>query len=176
MRVRILWLMAVGAALAPLVLGASARGTTRAPEPAPPLGTLQIGLVGNFDSIDPAIAYGTTSWQLEYSTCAKLLDYADSAGADGKMLQPEIAAAMPAVSQDGLTYTFQIRNGFAFSPPASGVVTAGSMKYTLQRVLGPSLFSPGYPYLSDIQGAAEYHNGTATDVSGIGRASCRERV
>jgi len=167
MRARILWLMAVGATLAPLVLGASARGTTRAPGPAPPLGTLQIGLVGNFDSIDPAIAYGTTSWQLEYSTCAKLLDYADSAGADGKMLQPEIAAAMPAVSQDGLTYTFQIRNDFAFSPPASGVVTAASMKYTLQRVLGPSLFSPGYPFLSDIQGAAEYHNGTATDVSGI---------
>lgn len=167
MRSRILWLIVVAATLAPLVLGASAQGTTRAEGPTPPLGTLQIGLTGNFDSIDPAIAYGTTSWQLEYATCAKLLNYPDSAGADGKMLQPEIAAAMPTVSADGLTYTFQIRNDFAFSPPATGFVTAQSMKYTLERVIGPNLFSPGYPFLSDIQGAAEYHNGTATDVTGI---------
>src|SRR3954453_1909379 len=41
------------------------------------------------------------------------------------------------------------------------------MKYTLERVLGPHLFSAGYAFLYDIQGAAEYHNGTANDVSGI---------
>src|SRR5207247_9504087 len=81
--------------------------------------------------------------------------------------QPEIAAAMPSVSQDGLTYTFQIRDDFAFSPPASGVVTAASMKYTLVRLLGSALGSPAYRFLSDIQGAAEYNNATADDVSGI---------
>ena len=37
----------------------------------------------------------------------------------GSRLVPEIAAGMPDVSEDGLTYTFQIRNDFAFSPPAS---------------------------------------------------------
>ncbi|HEY6116165.1 MAG TPA: ABC transporter substrate-binding protein, partial [Candidatus Dormibacteraeota bacterium] len=153
--------------LVALLLGASAQGVTRAPGPAPPLGTLQIGLVGNFDSIDPAIAYGTTSWQAEYVTCAKLLNYPDSGGATGKILQPEIAAAMPTVSQNGLTYTFQIRPDFAFSPPASGVVTAASMKYTLMRLMRRTLNSPGYVFLSDIQGAAEYNNGTAQDVTGI---------
>ena len=162
----VLWPTAVGTTLVALAVGAAAQGMTRAPH-TPPFGALRYGLLGNFDSIDPAIADGTTSWQLEYVTCAKLLNFADSAGDGGKTLQPEIAAAMPTVSQDGLTYTFQIRSDFAFSPPASGVVTAASMKYTLERVLGPVLFSAGYQFLSDIQGAAEYHNGTANDVSGI---------
>ena len=166
MRSRILWLAAVGAAFGCLVLPQSESAAVR-DSLTPPLGALHIGLVGNFDSIDPAIAYGTTSWQLEYSTCAKLLNYPDSAAADGKNLQPEIAAAMPTVSPDGLTYTFQIRDDYAFSPPAGGFVTASSMKYSLERTMSGALGSPGYSFLTDIEGAQAYHDGTAQDVSGI---------
>jgi len=165
MRGTIPWLTALCATLVALVVGGAAQGMTHAPRTS--LGPLHYGMTGSLDSVDPAIAYGTLSWQLEFSTCAKLINYPDSEAPDGNNLQPEIAAAMPTVSQDGLTYTFQIRNDFAFSPPASGIVTAASMKYTLERVLGPNIGSPAYPFLSDIQGAAEFHNGTANDVTGI---------
>src|SRR6266542_2068813 len=101
-------------------------------------------------------------WQLEYVTCAKLVNYPDAASPDGSVLQPEIAAAMPTISADGLTYTFQTRNDSAFSPPASGVVTAASMKYTLERAINGTVGSPGFGFLSDIVGATEYHNGQAT--------------
>jgi len=158
----------VGAALA-VVPSATGRSNSTS-------GTLRIGLTGNLDSIDPQIAYGTTSWQLEYVTCAKLVNYPDAASPDGSVLQPEIAAAMPTISADGLTYTFQIRNDYAFSPPASGVVTAASMKYTLERAINGTLGSPGFGFLSDIVGATEYHNGQATEVTGIvAETRCRSR-
>ena len=56
---------------------------------------------------------------------------------------------MPAISQDGLTYTFQIRNDFAFSPPATGVVTAQSMKYTFERTLSHDMASPAAAVLRE---------------------------
>ena len=39
--------------------------------------------------------------QVLYATCAKLLNYPDSAGPAGAQLRPEVAAAMPTVSPDG---------------------------------------------------------------------------
>ena len=54
---------------------------------------------------------------------------------------------MPTISPDGRTYTFQIRDDYAFSPPATGVVTAQSMKYTFERTLHPDMASPALPVL-----------------------------
>ena len=71
------------------------------------------------------------------------------------------------LSEDGLTYTFQIRNDFAFSPPASGVVTAQSMKYTFERTLNHDMASPAIVFLSNIVGATEYNNGDADEITGI---------
>ena len=59
---------------------------------------------------------------------------------------------MPTISEDGLTYTFQIRNDFAFSPPASGVVTAQSMKYTFERTLSHEMASPASQFFTNIVG------------------------
>ena len=114
--------------------------------------TFRIGTTGASWQDDPALAYLTTSWQLEYATCAKLINYPDAQAPEGSRLRPEIAAAMPAISQDGLTYTFQIRNDFAFSPPASGVVTAQSMKYTFERTLSHDMASPAAQFFANIVG------------------------
>ena len=82
-------------------------------------------------------------------------------------LRPEIAAGMPTISQDRRTYTFQIRNDFAFSPPATGVVTAQSMKYTFERMLSPQLASPGHQFFTNIVGEVAFHNGQASEITGI---------
>ena len=71
--------------------------------------------------------------QLLYATCAKLLNYPDSAGPAGARLRPEVAAAMPTVSRDGRTYTFRIRPGFRFSPPSNEPVTAETFRHTIER-------------------------------------------
>src|SRR5207244_6603897 len=102
----------------------------------PPFGPLRIDLQFDPPYVDPALSFDST---LEYATCAKLVNYPDAPPPEGTRLQPETAAAMPTISQDGRTYTFRIRHDYAFSPPATGVVTAESMKYTFERTLSPDM-------------------------------------
>jgi peptide/nickel transport system substrate-binding protein len=153
-------MVAIGAALFVASVSAS-------PKTPPPPDTFRIGTTGASVQTDPALAYITIAWQIEYATCAKLVNYPDAEGSEEARLVPEIAAGMPTVSADGLTYTFQIRNDFAFSPPASGVVTAQSMKYTFERTLHPDLASPGAAFLMNIEGARAYHEGGPNEITGI---------
>ncbi len=119
--------------------------------------------------IDPALAYITTAWEFEYMTCAKLVNYPDTPWGEQEpsRLRPEIAVSMPTISQDRRTYTFQIRNDFAFSPPASGVVSAQSMKYTYERTLSPELASPAHQFFTNIVGEVAFHDGQANEITGI---------
>ena len=126
------------AALLPLIALVAGLAATPAAADRSGSSPLRIELDTNIDYVDPALAYYVYSWQLENATCAKLVRYPDLSPPAGSLLQPEIAAGMPTVSADGRTYTFQIRNDYFFSPPATGVVTAASMKYTFERTLHPS--------------------------------------
>ena len=63
-------------------------------------GTLKIGGTGNLDSVDPQIAYGTTSWWFEFATRANLYTYPDKSGAAGGKLVPEVAKGFT-VSKNG---------------------------------------------------------------------------
>jgi len=60
-------------------------------------GTIKVALSGNVDYLDPALAYYQSSWQIEYSTCVKLTNYKDAAGAAGRVIYPEAASSMPSV-------------------------------------------------------------------------------
>ncbi|HYX87724.1 MAG TPA: hypothetical protein VE777_22345, partial [Gaiellales bacterium] len=80
-------------------------------------GKIKMALSGGIDYLDPALAYYQISWQIEYSTCLKLLNYPDKAGTAGSQLVPDAATGMPTVSSDGKIYTFTVKPGFKFSPP-----------------------------------------------------------
>jgi DNA-binding SARP family transcriptional activator/ABC-type transport system substrate-binding protein/streptogramin lyase len=118
---------------------------------------------------DPAVATGPWHWQLEYATCAKLMNYPDASGPAGWRAQPEVAAAQPVLSADGRTYTFQIRRGFRFSPPSNEPVTAVTFRNTIERALSPR-FGPqalAVAFASDIAGVDAYRAGRAPHVAGI---------
>jgi peptide/nickel transport system substrate-binding protein len=118
---------------------------------------------------DPPVAEDWTAQQMLHLTCANLLTYPDAAGKDGLTLKPEVAADMPAVSDDGRTYTFTIKPGFKFSPPSNEAVTADTFRYSIERALNP-IFDDGAlgpRTFGDIAGAAEYRAGTASTVSGL---------
>ena len=70
---------------------------------------------GNFDYVDPALAYSRESWALLDTVCARLMRYRDQPPASGLPLEPDVAAAPPVVSPDGRTWTFRLRKGFRFS-------------------------------------------------------------
>lgn len=130
-------------------------------------GTIHINLATDTDYTDPALAYYSVSWQFEYATGLKLLNYPDLPAPEGSRLQPEAAAALPVVSADGKTYTFTVKDGFQFSPPSNEPVTAANFKRAIERVLNPKMQSPGASFIADIAGAEAFRNGKAETISGL---------
>jgi YVTN family beta-propeller protein len=104
--------------------------------------------------------------QINYATCAKLLNYPDAPAPAGTRLVPEVAASLPTVSRDGRTYTFTVRSGFAFSPPRRERVTAETFKYAIERSLHPKMGVAG-SFIHDIAGQAAYQAGKAAHISGV---------
>jgi len=112
---------------------------------------LRVDLEPDFDSVDPALALLPQTWQLEYATCLKLMNFPDKeASQGGSRPIPEAAAALPGISRDGRTYTFTIRKGLRFNTGAA--VTAANFAFVMNRVLTPSLASPGAAFLTDVVG------------------------
>jgi YVTN family beta-propeller protein len=141
-----------------------------------PVGAVSGGIVRilqqtDFNSTDPALmaSYGPQAAQLEFATCAKLLDYPDQRAPQGTRLVPEVAAAMPAVSADGRAYTFTVRPGFRFSPPSGQPVTARAFAHALERFLSPRVHDPaGIDFVfSNVVGYAAYHSGRARHLAGL---------
>jgi peptide/nickel transport system substrate-binding protein len=157
---RPLWLSVVALLVGAALLGAAGCGgnggkrgaaTKRAPSGGVAGGTANFNLQSDTDYIDPALAYYSVSWQMEYATCAKLLNYPDRPAPEGSQLQPEVATAMPSVSRDGRRYTFTIRKGYRFSPPSNQTVTARTFKFVIERDLNPKMQSPAVAFLHDVR-------------------------
>jgi oligopeptide transport system substrate-binding protein len=133
-------------------------------------GTLRVNLpVTDIDDIDPSIAYGTTTWHIQYSTALKLLNYPDAAAPRGSRLVPEGASSYR-VSNRGRTYTFTIRPGFRFSNGQR--VSAGNYAFAINRALGKDLQSPAFQFVADengsnIVGAQAVRDGRARNASGV---------
>jgi serine/threonine-protein kinase len=154
-------------------------------KPLPPITgqELRISMPNNLIGADPSTSRGPLEEQLVYATCANLLGYPDSDGSQGAKLRPELAAAMPAVSNHGRTYTFRIRPRLRFSPPSPDrpaslhqaanalpeTVSAATFKHTIERALSPQLGgdAPAAPFASDIVGVAAYRAGKAAHIRGI---------
>lgn len=137
--IAVLVLVVIGVVLASGRAGAS-----------PPPHTLVVAQTLDFASLDPALAQSDEAWELEYATCAKLLDYPPVAGYRGTRLVPEVAATLPTISADRLTYTLTLRPGWRFSNGTA--VTAASFARAFERAESPVLASPAAAYLRDVAG------------------------
>lgn len=79
--------------------------------------------------------------------------------ADGTNVEPALAESHT-VSDDGLVYTFTLRDGLKWSDGSD--LTAEDFVYAWKRELDPNLASPAAWNLYDIVGAEEYNNGTGS--------------
>ena len=129
---------------------------------------------GELGGGEPALNTDPGAYQIEFATCAKLLNYPDKPPPAGWHLRPEIAAAMPTLSPDGRTYKFRVPPGFRFSPPSNQPVTAETFRYSIERALSPKLaenptgeIPPGPRFIDDIEGERAFRAGRARHISGI---------
>jgi len=123
-------------------------------------GTLNVDLTTDVDYTDPALDYLSTGWELEYSTCLKLMNYPDANGPKGAQLVPEAATGFPKVSNGGKVYDFTVSAPWTkFSNGQA--VTAANFKAAFDRNADPKMQSPATAFMDDIVGA------NTTPVSGV---------
>src|SRR4029078_10083054 len=142
MRKRV-WLSGAMGAIGATMLVAAALAGTASSKPSsassPPQkkgGTMNVTMSAtDVDYSDPALAYGTNSWQILDAVCAKLMNYPDKPGAAGSKLTPDAAVRFPTVSKDGKTYTWTIRKGWKSN--TGQTLTAANFAYALNRDLNP---------------------------------------
>ena len=113
---------------------------------------------------DPAVS---SDFQQLAATCLGLYGYPDRPFPEGARLQREAAGEGSSVSDDGLTYSFEVPPGFRFSPPSNDPVTAAAFERTIERALRPELGSPGGVLVGEIVGAADYAAGRTSDLAGV---------
>ena len=155
-------LKSYAAAVLALVVGLAAPATRAAPPPAPPAASsavssplpapsasapkvLRAFLSTGETGLDPAVASDIASLSLLENLFDPLLRY-DYLARPVK-LQANTLTAMPTVGDDGLTYTFHLRQDIYFTadPAFKGArrqVTAQDYIYSLKRLYDPALKSP----------------------------------
>ena len=114
----------------------------------PPASTFRWSLAVDIDYVDPALAYYTPSWALEYATGAMLFNYPDAPAPRGARLVPEVAAGFPAISRDGRTYTFRLRKTSRFSDGRR--VRAANFVRAFQRARNRRPETPAARFISDV--------------------------
>src|SRR6266404_6207853 len=78
-------------------------------------GTLHLVANAAGGTLDPQINYTLQYWQLYQATYDGLLAFHKTAGNPSFTVVPDLAAAMPSVTDGGKTYTFQLRPGIKFA-------------------------------------------------------------
>jgi peptide/nickel transport system substrate-binding protein len=93
-----------------------------------PSGSIVVGTTESLqNSFDPAEAYDYLGSQIVFHTAETLVTYAPNATSP----EPLLAASMPDVSPDGLTYTFVLRAGVKFADGTP--LNAAAVKFSLER-------------------------------------------
>ncbi len=160
---RALVLVAVAAAAAGCGSGS---GATSAPAGAVVNGgVLRAGIPDDPDHLDTGISYAVEGWELLEATNNGLLTFKKASGAAGSQVVPDIATAMPAVTDGGRTYTFHVHPGVRYSPPVNRAVRPSDFAYAIERLF--HVGSPGVGFYTIIQGANAYAAHKAAHISGI---------
>jgi len=114
-------------------------------------GTLRVGYATDdfeqpgFGPFDPAVAPYADHWELVSMIGDGLVTYRKAGGTAGLQVVPDLAVAMPTISDGGRTYTFQLRRGIRYSNGRP--VRASDFRYAIERTLSPAALgvaSQGY--------------------------------
>ena len=124
-----------------------------------PPDTLRWHLPESPTTLDPTFVVDVAGGRIAAKLFNGLLRLNDQGG-----IEPDIASDWQ-ISDDGRTYTFEIRAGVYFSNGRE--VSAKDVEFSLKRLLSPEVASPRRWILSHVSGAKEFMEGKAESVAGI---------
>lgn len=131
-----------------------------APQAAMAEGAMTVTYKDDVSTLDPAIGYDWQNWSMIKSLFDSLMDYEPGT----TVLVPDLAESFD-ISDDGLVYTFKLRDGVKFHNGRE--MTAQDVKYSLDRVVNPKTQSPGAGFFGSIVGFDEASAGNADGLSGV---------
>lgn len=116
-----------------VAMGGSLWATTRGAPTTHRGGTLNIVSTAKspIDSIDPGKGALGATIQMLTLVYDGLLGYKRVGGVDGSTLVPDLATSIPAPTENGTVYTFQLRQGIHYSDGTT--VTAGDVRPSIER-------------------------------------------
>ena len=123
-------------------------------------GSMTVTYKDDVSTLDPAIGYDWQNWSMIKSLFDGLMDY-EPGTTD---LTADLAESYE-ISEDGLTYTFTLRDGIKFHNGRE--LTAADIKYSIDRVVRPETQSPGAGFFGMIAGFDAVQDGEADELSGI---------
>jgi len=123
-------------------------------------GQMVVTYKDDVSTLDPAIGYDWQNWSMIKSLFDGLMDYEPGT----TVLKPDLAESYT-ISDDGLTYTFKLREGVTFHNGRE--MTADDVKYSLERVVDPATQSPGQGFFWSIKGFDDMASGNASELSGV---------
>ncbi|MEV0486924.1 ABC transporter substrate-binding protein [Streptomyces sp. NPDC050508] len=107
-------------------------------------GTLKLVAHAAAGSLDPQVNYTLQYWQLYQSMYDGLLSFKKVGGQESFTVVPDLAAAMPKVTNGGKTYTFTLRKGISFSNGKA--LTTDDVVASFQRIFKVSSPTAGTFY------------------------------
>ena len=123
------------------------------------------GLTNGFDPTGEYIATGIDIYGAMLRT---LMSYKHVADAAGNEVLPDLAAAAPEISSDGLKYSFKLKTGIKWAPPLNRDVTSKDVAYAFQRINTASLVAQyGFWYYGVIEGMDGKAKSPDEPISGI---------
>ena len=115
------------------------------------------------DFLDPGLSYTVQGWAIMWNVYLPLLGYKHVNGPDGATLVPYLAADMPKVSADDLTYTITLRKNLKYSDGTP--VKASDFGATIERDY--KIDSPGVGFFGNIVGTDTIAKTKKGHISGI---------
>ncbi|WSQ06495.1 ABC transporter substrate-binding protein [Streptomyces sp. NBC_01231] len=107
-------------------------------------GTLKLVAHAAAGSLDPQVNYTLQYWQLYQSMYDGLLSFKKVGGQQSFTVVPDLATAMPKVTNSGKTYTFTLRKGITFSNGKA--LTTDDVVASFQRIFKVSSPTAGTFY------------------------------
>ena len=130
-------------------------------------GILRIALADDVDFLDPQRAGLPPAVALMHVMFRGLMAFPPTTGSAFATPVPDLADGMPAVSADGRTYTFHLRDDVAFGPPASRPIRAADVVAGLTRLVATGTLSPYATYFHVIEGADAFAAHHARTLAGV---------
>jgi peptide/nickel transport system substrate-binding protein len=109
-------------------------------------GTLNVGVAGDVDYMDPGRTYYAFSWDIHQLINRTLLTYPDGTGQQALIPTGDIATGPATPTNGGKTWSYTLKSGIKFQDGSP--VTSKDIKYAVERTFATSVINGGPSYFA----------------------------